>query len=496
MQGRAEKQKSIQVLCGLVPFTIAGCTPLLTTHETSQRDDNIVAYDPQPRIDPKTIRPPVKLTARIDTRKYLPAELADDTYKTPSPVTIQIVPVETENSTAEIGESADLWKHLRDGFQLPELENKYVRHFEKSYAKHQHLLLSMLQRSRRYLPYIAEQVKQRELPMEIALLPAVESAFKPGALSKSRAAGLWQFVPATGKRYGLKQTWWYDGRQDIMQSTRAALDYLQFLEQEFKGDWFLALSGYNTGENRIHRLRRNNKKLKKPLDYSYLKLSGETRRYVPKLIALRNIIRDPGKYGIELPTMETDSYFVEVEAGAQIDLGVVAALADVSESEIRALNPGLKRWATVPGSSHHVLIPASARQRFIAGLRGIAPDQRVVWTRHKVKQGEVLGSIARRYRIDLDTIRKTNKLKGDIIKIGQDLIIPGSAVLAEQVASISSESSTATREAIKHKVSIGDTMWSIARRYGVRLVDLARWNRIGVSDIIKPEQYLTIYPKN
>ncbi|MDH3694595.1 MAG: LysM peptidoglycan-binding domain-containing protein, partial [Gammaproteobacteria bacterium] len=247
---------------------------------------------------------------------------------------------------------------------------------------------------------------------------------------------------------------------------------------------------------RIHRLRRNNKKIKKPMDYSHLKLSGETRRYVPKLIALRNIILDPGKYGIELPAMEMDSYFVEVEAGAQIDLGVVAALAEVPEKEIRALNPGLKRWATVPGSSHQILIPASAQRRFVAGLHSIAPDQRVVWTRHKVKQGEVLGSIAQRYRIDLDTIRKTNKLKGDIIKIGQDLIIPGSAVISEQVASISSESSAASRKAIKHKISIGDTMWSIARRYGVRLADLARWNRIGVSDIIKPEHYLTIYLKN
>ncbi len=501
MQGREAKQKSIYVLCGLLPVFIAGCAPLLTSQDAKERasartnrDTGGVVYKSQPRIDPGSIRPAVKITARVDTQKSKPAALADEFYKSPSSIEPGTLPEQVEQNTAKTVEASDLWQQLRNGFKLPELDNKYVREFEQSYATHPHLLLKMLRRSHRYLPYIARQVKERDLPMEIALLPAVESAFKPFALSKSGAAGLWQFVPTTGKRFGLKQTWWYDARQDIMKSTRAALDYLQFLEQEFKGDWFLALSGYNAGENRIHRARRTNKQLKKPLDYSHLKLNGETRRFVPKLIALRNIVRDPGKYGIELPAMDTSSYFVEVEAGSQIDLGVVATLTGVSEKEIRALNAGLKRQATVPGSSHRVLIPASKHVQFIAGLRGITPGQKVVWTRHRVSKGEVLGSIARRYAIDVETIRKTNNLNGDLIKVGQDLIIPGSTVLAEHVASIGTETRLKNSKAIKHKVSIGDTLWSIARRYGVHVADLMNWNNIGVRDVIKLEQYLTVYP--
>ncbi len=499
MQGSLEKQKSVFAL-GLLPLVITACAPSVSLHpitkDNGTHNHPITVYAPQPRIDPKKIRPPVKMVARVDQRKVESARLPDNTHKTPSWASIAIEKIDSETSKDSLVEPADMWSYLRNGFQLPELDNKYVRQFEKAYAHQPRLLSGMLKRARRYLPYITEQVHKRGLPLEIALLPAVESAFKHDAYSKSHAAGLWQFIPATGKRYGLKQTFWYDGRRDVITSTRAALDYLEFLAQEFDGDWFLALSGYNAGENRIHRIRRDNKRRNRSIGYNHLKMSGETRRYVPKLIALRNIIRNPDKYGVKLPPMPKAPYFVEIEAGFQLDLGVVAALADVPEKEIHALNPGLRRWATEPGSSHRVLIPTAAHAQFIAGLQALAPGNRAIWTRHEVTKGDVLGSISSRYNVSIDAIRRANKLKSDLIKIGQNLLIPGSTVLEEQVAAFATDSPVSNPVVVKYRVSEGDTLWNIARRYAVDVSDLANWNNLQMSDILRLEQHLTIYPKH
>jgi membrane-bound lytic murein transglycosylase D len=371
-----------------------------------------------------------------------------------------------------------------------------VKHYERWYQTRSDYLQRVVNRARRYLFYIVEEVEKRGMPTEIALLPAVESAFKPTAYSHARAAGLWQFIPSTGRHYGLKQNWWYDGRRDVVRSTHAALNYLDKLNNEFDGDWFLALAAYNAGEKRVHKAIAYNRKRGRDTGYTSLRLKAETRRYVPKLIALRNIVLDPGRYGIRLDPIDNEKYFVEVNTKSQVDLSVISELTDIPHSELRNLNPAFRRWATDPNGPHRLLIPVRNHQHIQSKIATLTPEKRMRWFRHRIRRGETLSTIARRYGVTVGAIRTTNKIRGSYIREGHHLLIPVShrRYASARAANRHQTKNRSTGGGAKvYRVRSGDTLWAIAKRHDVFVRQLARWNAIHVNDVLRLGQKILIY---
>jgi len=335
------------------------------------------------------------------------------------------------------------------------------------------------------------------MPLEIALLPAIESAYYPHAHSRARAMGLWQFIAPTARLYGIKIDWWYDGRRDVLNSTRAALDYLQKLHDQFDGDWFLALAAYNAGEGGIQRRIEENRRRGRPTGYENLRLVSETRNYVPKLIAFVNIISKPESYGVSLPSIPNAPYFAVVDAGSQIDLTVVSQVANVPMDELRSINAGFNRIATPPDGPHDILVPANNKQALVDGLRELPEHARVRWQRHHVRSGDTLGTIARRYGVSVQEVQRANELRGTLIRAGRDLMIPISSqrfslrVAATPIAASKEPSSGRTK--IEHRVREGESLSSIARHYDVRIAQLSDWNSITERDNLRVNQKLEIW---
>ena len=282
--------------------------------------------------------------------------------------------------------------------------------------------------------HIVAEVERRGMPLELALLPVIESAFEPYAYSSARASGLWQFIPGTGTRFGMPQNWWYDGRRDVLESTRAALDYLQFLHDEFNGDWLLAIAGYNCGEGCVARAVRENLAVGRPTDFWSLRLPTETRAYVPKLLAMKRLVATPEDYGIAFSSIPNEPYFVRVDIDSQIDLKLAAELAGLRPEELFELNPAFHRWATPPQGPHHLLLPLEAADTFRQNLAQLTPDERMRVVHHVVKSGETLSMVARRYDSQPLTIRMLNDLGNGPLVVGTDLRVPSDAtVLPDKV---------------------------------------------------------------
>ena len=285
----------------------------------------------------------------------------------------------------------DLWERIRAGYQLnldydkPRLSSQL-----RWYSSHLSYLDRVSKRGERYLHYIVTELEKAGLPTEIALLPIVESGFDPFGYSHGRASGPWQFIPSTGQVYGLDQTWWYDGRRDIIGSTQAAIAYLTRLNKMFDGNWLHALASYNSGEGTVMRAIRKNKKANKPTDFWSLDLPAETRAYVPKLIALAKIIKEPAKYNYETYFIANKPYFEVVNIGGQLDLAQAAEMADISIDEVYLLNPGFNQWATSPEGPHRLLMPVSKAKQFRTKLAEIPAQDRVTWVRYTVKAGDNL----------------------------------------------------------------------------------------------------------
>lgn len=396
----------------------------------------------------------------------------------------------------------DLWDRIRAGYDLPSIQSKHIAEYERWYSSRPEYIERLIKRSTPYLYYITVQIEQRDMPMEIALLPAIESAYKPHAISSAKAVGLWQFIPATGRHYGLKQNWWYDGRKDIYASTNAALDYLEKLEADFDGDWSLALASYNAGEGTVSRAIKANKRAGKPANYTSLKLRDETKRYVPKLIALSNIIRNPEKYGLKLASVPNKPYFDVIRMNSQIELGVVADAANIPMKELEMLNPGFKRWATDPAGPHRLLVAASSAEVVADAIAGIPQKDRVRWAHYKVRKGDTLGAIARRHGITVSSLKKTNNLKSSRISINQDLLIPlsrnyrKSNIPQQTVTASTGKTATSAKSKQKPKVisvKNGDTLWSLSKRYKVTLNELVKWNKINTNDLLFSGQKLKIW---
>jgi membrane-bound lytic murein transglycosylase D len=403
------------------------------------------------------------------------------------------------SGTATGDDKADLLDRIRTGFDLEDVDHPWVDQEVQWFAKHPDYLDRTLKRGERYLFHIVQELEARRMPLELALLPIVESAFNPVAYSRARASGLWQFIPGTGRRYGLKQNWYYDGRRDVLAATSAALDYLEFLSLEFEGDWMLAVAAYNCGEAAVARAIARNRAAGLPTDFFSLKLPKETRAYVPKLLAMRRIVAAPAEHGLAFASMPNEPYFTKVDLAGQIDLHVAAEVAEISKDEMLALNPAFNHWVTDPDGPHYLLVPVDREARVVAGLAALPAESRLRVVYHHVRAGESLGSIADKYGVSVATLRTTNKLRGSMIHPGQDLLIAAAprgvgdrkmASANDYLAPTRSKRSSST--ASKHKVRSGDTLWSIARTHGVSMDQLASSNGMKASQTLSVGQVLKI----
>jgi membrane-bound lytic murein transglycosylase D len=404
-------------------------------------------------------------------------------------------------SAYTVPETSDLWEQLRREFQFPEQDNKRIRIHRNWYINNPAYLQRVTERAKRYGWHIQQQLKQRGMPAEIALLPIVESAYQPFAYSHGRAAGLWQFVPATGKRFGLKQDWWYDGRRDILDSTAAALDYLQYLHKRFKGDWMLALAAYNSGEGTVSKALRRNRKKGKPVEFWDLKLPRETKDYVPKLIALTQLVKAPAEYGIKLEAIPNRPHFEVVDTGAQIDLAVAADLAGIELDTLYRLNPGFNQWATSPDGPHRLLVPVDQAGGFRQAIAGLPPEKRIQWVRHKIKKGETLSHISKRYHTTIAALKTANNLRSSSIRVGKYLMVPVSSKglddysLSARQRLERKQNSARNGYKTQHRVNTGDTFWDLSKQYKVSVRKLASWNGMAPGDPLRIGQKLVVWVK-
>ena len=375
-----------------------------------------------------------------------------------------------------------LWTRLRAGYGIPELDTDTVRRHEAWYLNRPDYIARMVERSRRYLFFVVEELEKRGMPSDLALLPMIESAYNPGAYSRAHAAGMWQFIPATGRRYGLEQNWWYDGRRDVMAATRAALDYLQKLHADF-GDWHLALAAYNWGEGAVSRAMEKNRRQDKPAGYLDLKMPAETANYVPKLQAVKNILGDPRRYGITLEDIPNQPYFTRVTLPAHMDVKRAAALAEMGVDEFRSLNPAHNRPVITPVSHTTVLLPVDKADVFHANFEA-NDDPLLSWQVYTLRPKESLESVAGRHGLAPATLRQVNGISPRRnLKAGQSLLVPAPGVVP--AASIETAYSALSRQPAfldasqhHHKVRRGETLQSIAADFGLSVSDLTRWNRL------------------
>ena len=398
---------------------------------------------------------------------------------------------------------SDLWQRSRNGFALDlSQDNRRIEAQLNWYKRHPAYFERVSERASRYMYHIVEELEQQNMPLEIALLPIVESAYDPFAYSHGQAAGMWQFIPGTGRRFGLDLNWWYDGRRDVLASTDAALAYLNYLNKHFDGDWLLALAAYNSGEGKVNRAIRKNAKKGLDTDFWALDLPRETREYVPKLIALAKLVSEPENYGLELPAIKNEPYFAKVDIGSQIDLAQAASLADVGMDELYRLNPGFNQWATAPTGPHYLLVPSKKENSFKQALLELPAKKRLGWQRHDIKSGDSLIKIANQYNTQVDLVRRINGIKGNSIRAGKTLMVPVAlAPMDDYVLSLEQRlEKIQTRSASRknsHKVNYtvrkGDSFWKISQRYKVGIKELAKWNGMAPGDPLRPGKTLSIW---
>ena len=409
--------------------------------------------------------------------------------------------VDLGNNDQESYFSDDVWQRIRSNLKLPIPENQRVASQRDWFVKHPTYLTRVAKRAEPFLFYIVEALEENDIPIEIALLPIVESAFDPFAYSHGRASGMWQFVPGTGKRFGMKQNWWYDGRRDVVASTQGAIAYLKYLNKFFDGDWMLALAAYNSGEGRVRRAVRKNQKKNLPTDFWSLDLPKETRAYVPKLLALADIVKRSDELKIKLHEIDNSSVITKVDIGSQLDLAKAAQLAELSLTELQRLNPGFNRWATDPDGPHYLLLPNHKIEKFEQGLAKLGKKERLAWQRYKIKNGDSLGKIAQKFNTEIDLIRQVNNVKGNQIRAGKYLLIPvataslDSYLLSQNQRLAKTQNKVLAGEKRIHIVKSGDTLWDLSRTYNVSTRSIAKWNAMAPRDTIKPGQKLVIWQK-
>jgi membrane-bound lytic murein transglycosylase D len=378
----------------------------------------------------------------------------------------------------------DLWVRIRRGFAMPDLDDPLVGKWEQWYASRPDYVARMVDRSRRYLYYIVVEVESRRMPLEIALLPMVESAFNPNAVSVASASGIWQFMPSTGTHYGLKQNFWFDSRRDVVAATEGALTYLQKLHGDF-GDWQLALAGYNWGEGNVARAVARNEKLQVPTGYANLKMPDETRNYLPKLQALKNIVRDPEKFGLDLTDIPDAPYFAVVKMDRKIDVKIAAELAEMPVDEFLYLNPQHNRPVIAGAAEYTILLPIDKAELFAAKLQ-LAEQPLVSWQAYQMRNGETLALVAAKFGLEQEALRAVNGIGAKAkIPVGHTLLVPtqGPSEAAGVTLSQAVFTTVPQGRTFYYKVKHGDTLAGVAARYAVAPADLKRWNTIAQSGL-------------
>ncbi len=392
----------------------------------------------------------------------------------------------SETNTATLDQSSpphdDLWQRIKNGYAMPDSTSALTTKHEDWYSSRPDYVQRMVERSQRYLFHIVEEVEKRGMPTEIALLPMIESAYNPKAYSKSSASGIWQFIPSTGKHFGLKQNWWVDNRRNITMATDAALTYLQKLHAMF-GAWDLALAAYNAGEGTVGRAIERNRKLGLPTDYESLNLSDETKNYVPKLQAVKNLMTDPSNYGLKIPTIANTPYFAKVSAPARIDTHLVAKLAEINHEEFLALNPSYDRpLINSDRENLELLLPIMAAQTFRTNLANYEKPL-VNWQTYQAKRGESMDKIANKFGMNLAQLRDVNDLSAQAkMKKSTTILVPKSDANDDAPLTVIEdheiENVAPQKQTITHKVKKGEVMQSIAKYYGVSVKQILAANTL------------------
>ncbi|HEX4329169.1 MAG TPA: transglycosylase SLT domain-containing protein [Burkholderiales bacterium] len=440
---------------------------------------------------------PLALAACAGSQPAAPDTPALPTVQPLVAVEVQEAEVENVDLTAQL--QTDLWQRIRDGFAIPDLNTASAQEKTAWYGAKPDYMKRSLERARPFLYVIVEEIEKRGMPTELALLPLVESAYNPQAVSPAQAAGMWQFIPATGKRYNLKQDWWRDDRRDVIASTGAALDYLQTLYTQF-GDWQLALAAYNWGEGAVQRAVDRARAKGEPTDYASLtaKMPAETAGYVPKLQAIKNIVMNPAQYAVTLPDMRNEPYLATITRDRDIDVSVAAQLAEMPLEEFVALNPSHNR-PVIPGASNPVIVlPADKVETFKLNLQA-REKPLSSWQAYLVKAGEKLEQIAAKFGIDLSALRTANGIGArQRVVAGHTLLVPRAKDSVKDTATqLPAEISQPPLEnegrivRTTYVVRKGDSLALIAHKYKVSVAEVKDWNR-SLGSAVKPGQKLTI----
>ena len=443
---------------------------------------------------PTTSNTPTASTPATDATQQA---VADELRKTASAKeTINVDQASVDQLTTA---DSDLWARIRRGFQMPDLQSDLVDMQVTWYSERPDYVQRMTERSQKYLYHIVEELEARHMPTELALLPFIESAYNPQALSVAKAAGMWQFVPGTGRTYNLKQNMWQDERRDVLASTSAALDYLSRLHDMF-GDWYLALAAYNWGEGNVQRAIARNQAAGLPTDYQSLRMPGETRNYVPKLQAVKNIVTNPQMYGLTLPSIPNHPYFVTVTTAHDIDVDTAAKLANMSGDEFRSLNPSFKKPVILGATQPQILLPFDNASAFERNLKSYS-GQLSSWTTYTVTERARPAAIAEKIGVDADTLMSVNKIPAGMrLKPGSTIVVPRgdddddediSADVAES-AVLAMEPDVPDTRKMLIRVRRKQSMGALADRYGVSIAQLKAWNRTR-RDLVTPGQVIVLH---
>jgi len=386
--------------------------------------------------------------------------------------------------TIKYVDESNLWNYLANHQEIHIEDNPRILEHIYWYQKHPDYLTRISERAQPYLYLVVSEVEKEGLPIEIALLPIIESDYYPFSFSHGTAVGLWQFIPSTGKLYGLDQDWWYEDRRDVLASTRAAVKYMKDLNKLFKGDWLLSIAAYNAGPGRVQKAIKANTENGQKTDFWNLDLPKETEKYVPKLLALAKIVKDPSRYNQNLLKIDRNPYLKAIELNSQFDLALIAQWTGLSIDQIYTFNPGLRRWATPVTLPYTILLPEDVVPNFENKLSQAGERPQISWARHEVKSGDSLSYLAKKYKTTVEQIESVNELRSDLIRIGDYLIVPlaqqteGYYSLSEKQREKSRLNAQKNSEKVIYKVISGDSLWKIAVQFDTTVNNLVRWNQL------------------
>lgn len=476
--------------------------------------DMTVRDHPMPRSNDRARQPAGLLFLTLLVLLLGACSVSQTIKETPEAEAARINPVDqpdpfsiVDQATRHIGQSLErpperpphLWARLIDRFEFSECPaDSSAEQWARWFGERPEYMERVMNRARPWLYDIAGELEQRELPGELALLPIIESAYDPFAYSHGRAAGTWQFVSATALERGIVINDFYDGRRDVWTATRAALDYLDHLYSRF-GDWNLALAAYNGGQGRVQRAIDRNRRAGRATDWASLPLPRETLGYVPKLHGLGCLFADPGHYGFDVPVWDNRPQIVRLELDGPVDIVALSVAAGMDIAELVAINPGLNGHLTPPGGPHHLIVRAEHAGRVDAALAGLDAEQMISWREVRVRPGDTLSHLARRHNTSIASLRNSNDLENDFLRAGQTLKIASSGLTpdnsphAEIYAELSRlQASLLPSERVQHRVRSGESLWLIARRYGVSVSELQSWNSLGQSQLIRPGDQILV----